>query len=99
MSQSQTGGGNYHSITLVLKLHADIHSLLNALNKSQCRYLLTNFRKVKADICLLLYILPHISLCGLIRYLIKYKFATNNDSGVSQDVDIFLSSVLPCQRK
>ena len=35
-------------------------------------------------ICLLVYFLPHVSLCGFIRYLIKYKFATNNGSGVSQ---------------
>ena len=38
------------------------------------------------DICLLVYFLP---LCGFIRYLIKYKFATNNDSGVSQELIYF----------
>ena len=32
------------------------------------------------DICLLVYFLPNVSRCGFIRYLIKYKFATNNDS-------------------
>ena len=41
------------------------------------------------DICLLVYLLPHVSLCGFIRYLIKYKFATNNDSGDSQKLIYF----------
>ena len=32
------------------------------------------------DICLLVYFLPHVSLCGFIHYLINYKFATNDDN-------------------
>ena len=60
----------------ILKLHSDIISpFKRILEKS--RYTMT-------DICLLVYFLPHVSLCGVMRYLIKYKFATNNGSGVSQ---------------
>ena len=51
------------------------------------------------DIWLSVYFLPHVSLSDLIRYLIKYKFATNNDFAVSQDVDLFLLSELSGQRK
>jgi len=51
---------------------------------------LTHFRMfTMTDICLLVYFLPHVSLCGFIRYLIKYKFATNDDSGVSQKLIYF----------
>ena len=41
------------------------------------------------EVCLLVYFLPHVSLCGFIRYSIKYKFATNNGSGVSQKSTYF----------
>ena len=59
-----------------LKLHSDIISpFKRILEKSM--YTMT-------DIWLLVYFLPHVSLCGFIRYLIKYKFATNNGSGISQ---------------
>ena len=47
------------------------------------------------DICLFVYFLPHVSLCGFIRYLIKCEFATNNDAGVSQDVDLCYSRNSP----
>ena len=53
---------------------------------------LSHFRKVNVhhDRYLLISILPtHLSLCGFICYLIKYKFATNNDSGVSQTLIYF----------
>ena len=46
------------------------------------------------DICLVVYYLPHVSLCGFIRYFIKYKFATNNDSGVPQTLIYFTIGTL-----
>ena len=72
---------HYDYLKHVLKLHSDIISpFYRILEKSM--YTMT-------DICLLVYFLPHLSLCGFIRYLIKYKFATNNDSGVSQTLIYF----------
>jgi len=38
------------------------------------------------DICLLVYLLPHVSRCGFIRYLTKYEFVTSNDAGHSQNL-------------
>ena len=51
------------------------------------------------EICLLTYLLPHVSLCDFIHYMIKCEFATNNNPGVSQNVDIFLPSELICLRE
>jgi len=34
-----------------------------------------------------------------IHYIIKYEFATNNNPGVSQDVDLFLPPELICLRE
>ena len=45
------------------------------------------------DISLFVYILSHVSLSGFIRYVIKYKFATNHDSGVPVDVDLCFSTI------
>ena len=68
-------------LNIRLKLHFDIISpFYRILVKSM--YTMT-------DICLLIYFLPHVSLCGFIRYFIKYKFAANNYSGVSKKLIYF----------
>ena len=72
------GGGGDSGLTVVFKV-AFWHNFpflthIRKVNVHHDRYLLIS----------ILSILPHVSLCGVIGYLIKYKFATNNGPGVSQ---------------
>ena len=73
-------------------LFTDVPALMNQTHSdiiSHFKRILEKSMYTMTDIWLLVYFLPHISLCGFIRYLIKYKFATHNCTRVSQKLIYF----------